>query len=248
MVQKNLRNSFPEKSAFELHKIEKQFYESLCDYGVETLKLASIKPDDLSKRMKFVNLEVIEEYKQKGQSVIIFSSHVFNWEWLLASAGLCLPLPIDFVYQTVNNKFFNDFSRMCRTRFGAHAINRDDVAREIVRRKNIQRVTAIIADQYPGLSKDKRYKTTFMHQETVFFQGANQLATLTQFPVVFAAVKKVKRGYYEARFEKIAEPPYMKEDFAMIERYITALEQNIRENPSEWLWSHNRWKKRHLKQ
>ncbi|MFM5956873.1 MAG: lysophospholipid acyltransferase family protein, partial [Dolichospermum sp.] len=42
IVWSNLRNSFPEKSAFELKKIERDFYSCLCDYGVETLKLLTI--------------------------------------------------------------------------------------------------------------------------------------------------------------------------------------------------------------
>ncbi len=246
LVRRNLSRSFPDKTKAELIDIEKRFYRSLADYGVETLHLLTIPADQLLQRMKFVNPEMIEEYKSENKSVIIFASHQFNWEWMLASASLSLPLPIDFVYQTVNIPLFNQFSLACRTRFGNHPVRREDVAREAARRKGIQRVVAIIADQYPGLGKDKKYLTTFMHQRTAFFQGANQLAVLTQYPVVFAEVKKVKRGFYEVRFVKIGEPPYKRGDFSIMESYIAAIEKNIRENPSEWLWSHNRWKKRHL--
>jgi Kdo2-lipid IVA lauroyltransferase/acyltransferase len=246
LVTRNLSKSFPRKSKQELKLIRKQFYRNLADYAVETIKLLTIAPEDLSARMRFTNVDVIDEYKEKNSSVIILSSHQFNWEWMLVSAGLSLPLPIDFVYQTVSNSFFNDFSLTCRTRFGSYPVRREDVAREVVRRKGIQRTIAILADQYPGLGKDKKYLTTFLNQPTAFFQGANQLAVLTQVPVVFAAVTNVKRGYYEVAFERIAEPPFAKDDFTMIEKYIDAVEKNISENPSGWLWSHDRWKKRHL--
>ena len=33
IVEKNLRNAFPEKTSEELASIEKQFYRNLCDYG-----------------------------------------------------------------------------------------------------------------------------------------------------------------------------------------------------------------------
>src|SRR5690606_39527651 len=65
--------------------------------------------------------------------------------------------------------------------------------------------------QYPGHGNDKRYSTTFMHQPTVFFSGLNQLASLTQYPVVYFAMRKIKRGYYETRVVPIADPPYEKE-------------------------------------
>ena len=38
VVRKNLVGSFPEKDLSEIKKIEKNFYSSLCDYFVETVK------------------------------------------------------------------------------------------------------------------------------------------------------------------------------------------------------------------
>jgi KDO2-lipid IV(A) lauroyltransferase len=198
--------------------------------------------------MSFTNLDVLEEYKQKGQSVIILSSHQFNWEWLLVSGSVSLPFPTDFVYQTVNNEFFDELALFSRTRFGAYPIKRDEVGRELIKRKNLQRGIAIIADQYPGLGKDKKYLATFLNQPTAFFQGANQIAILTQFPVVYAALRRRSRGYYTATFVKIGDPPFEKGDVSLIESYIRAVEENIRENPASWLWSHKRWKKRHLQE
>lgn len=247
MVIKNLRNAFPEKTEQERHAIERQFYINLCDYGVEMLKLFTIPREELAVRMKFTDISVIEKYKSQGQSVLILASHQFNWEWLLASGNFNLPVPVDFVYQPQQNQFFENFSLQCRTRFGAHAISRYNVARELIKRKNVQRGIAILSDQYPGLKADKKYQTRFLGQDTVFFLGAHQIAQLTQYPVVYARVKKTSRGYYEASFVNIAEPPHDKEDYTLIENYIRAVEDIIRENPAGWLWSHNRWKKRHLK-
>lgn len=248
MVQKNLKNSFPEKSATEIKAIEKQFYRNLCDYAVETLKLFTIKKQELGKRMLFRDVSVIEKYKQQNQSVVILASHQFNWEWLLSSGNFNLPVPVDFVYQPLSSPFFNRFSLLCRTRFGAHGISRYDVARELIRRKSILRGIAIVSDQYPGLGTDKKYQTRFLNQDTVFFLGAHQIAVLTQYPVVYAQVKKVKRGYYEASFVHIADPPHAKDDFKLIEHYIQSVEKVIQANPAGWLWSHNRWKTRHLDQ
>lgn len=248
MVQKNLKNSFPEKSAAELKKIEKDFYGNLCDYGVEMLKLVTLSKEELSRRMVFNHQHVPQGYKAQNQSILFLASHQFNWEWLLVSASISFPHPIEFVYQPVNSKFFDDFSLMSRTRFGAMAIKRDEVAREIVKRKTKLRGIASVADQYPGYGHDKKYITTFLNQETVFFYGTNQLAIMTQYPVLYYEIKKVKRGFYEASPVLVGEPPYEKTSDAVIEKYVRSVEKTIRENPSGWLWSHNRWKKRHLEQ
>jgi len=245
IVIRNLEHSFPEKTHDERRKIRKAFYLNLCDYAVETLKLLSITDRELKRRMIYKNPEIVNEYVNKNQSILIFASHQFNWEWLLAAGSLNLPLQIDFVYQQQHNRLFNDFSLRSRTRFGAYGIKRQNVAREVIKRKDILRAIAIVADQFPGHENDKRYWTKFLNQDTAFFQSINQLATLTQYPAFYAAIKKVKRGYYELELIKIAEPPYDNENFYVIDNYVKATERLVRQYPDGWLWSHNRWKNRH---
>ncbi len=246
IVVLNLRNSFPDKAEKEIEAIEKKFYRNLCDYSVETLKLLTINREELVKRMKFKNPELINPYKEKKLSVIYVTSHQFNWEWLVAAGCLFLPLPVDFVYQPPSSNFFNQFSLYLRTRFGAYPIKRADVAREIIKRKEINRGVAIVADQFPGHDNDKRYWTTFLGQETAFFQGINQLAYMTQYPVFFAKVNHPKRGFYEVELVKISTPPYQKDNFDMIENYVQETEAVIKSDPAGWLWSHNRWKKNRI--
>lgn len=246
LVRKHLANSFPDKTFAERKKIERLFYRNLCDYAVETLRLLSISRAELNKRVVFTNPEVIEPYRKKNLPVIALASHQFNWEWLLVAGNFHFTL--DYVYQPVNNTLTDKLLRAIRSRFGGFAIKRNELAREMVKRRNLWRMIAIVSDQYPGQKKDKKYITRFLNQDTAFFQAPDQIASLTQYPVVFSAIRKVKRGYYEATFIPLTEPPYVKDQENVIERYVQEAEKIIRENPDGWLWSHKRWKKRHLKQ
>lgn len=246
MVAKNLANSFPEKSKAERAAIEKNFYKNLCDYAVELLKLLTISKEELNQRMRFLQPEVPQSFASKNESILFLASHQFNWEWLLVSASINFPMAIDFVYQPVKSKTFDDFSLMSRSRFGAYPIKRDEVARETIKRRHIVRGIASVADQYPGYGRDKKYTTTFLNQETVFFYGTNALAQLTQFPAVYYGIRRVRRGFYEASPVVLATPPYEKSDERVIEGYVRAVEKVIIENPAGYLWSHNRWKTRHL--
>jgi KDO2-lipid IV(A) lauroyltransferase len=247
LVERNLRNSFPDKDRREIKKIETEFYKNLCDYAVEMLKLVTMSRDELNRRMVFKNFQVMEAYKAANQSILFLACHQFNWEWILVAASAKFPMAIDFVYQPVNNKFFDQLTLYIRTRFGAYPIKRDEVARELVKRKNVLRGLASVADQYPGYGRDKKFIVRFLNQETAFFMGTNQLALLTQYPAVFYPMKKVKRGYYEAHPVIVGSPPYDKTSEEVIQNYVRLVEAVIQEDPSGWLWSHNRWKKRHLK-
>jgi KDO2-lipid IV(A) lauroyltransferase len=246
LVSKNLKNSFPDKSSEELSTIEKDFYKNLCDYAVETLKLLSISKEELSERMRFNHSGFLEQFSSKNQSIIFLASHQFNWEWLLVSASLSFPMAIDFVYQPINNEFFDKITLQSRTRFGAYSIARDEVARELVKRRNVLRGIAIVADQYPGYKTDKKFPAHFLNQNTVFFLGTNNVAVLSQYPAVYYSIKKVKRGYYEASPHIVSLPPHDKTGTVVIENYIRLVEKAIGDDPSSWLWSHDRWKTRHL--
>src|SRR5882672_3172571 len=171
VVSRNLRLSFPEKNSSELKKTQKHFYRNLCDYVVETLKLLTMTREELGKRMVYKNPEVVREYTDRKQSVILFASHQFNWEWILAAGCFSLKTDVDFVYQSQRSTTFNEFLMSCRTRFGAYPIQREKVAREVTKRRHVVRAIAIVADQFPGLGSDKRYWTTFLNQDTAFFQA-----------------------------------------------------------------------------
>src|SRR5687768_10139642 len=69
-VHRNLKNSFPDKSTEELKIIEKRFYQNLCDYAVEMVKLLTISKEELSRRMKFNNPELPEKFKSQNQSIL----------------------------------------------------------------------------------------------------------------------------------------------------------------------------------
>jgi Kdo2-lipid IVA lauroyltransferase/acyltransferase len=231
----NLGNSFPEKSTNELEQISKTFFRNLCDYAVETVRLLSISESELRKRVGFTNANVIEKYTRNNQSVIILASHQFNWEWLLAAGCLYLPVPVDFVYLPQKSELANNYALATRTRFGGYAIPRESVGREGVRRKDIIRATAIVADQFPGHSNHRRYWTNFLGQKTAFFYGIIQLVELQKAGVYFSKIIKTSRGHYEVTLVEL-------NGSNIIKSYVEESEKMIHEQPEGWLWSHKRWK------
>ena len=61
IVRKNLTESFPNKSQREIVEIEKRFYHSFLDVALETCKLLTLSKEEMMRRMRFINVEVVNE-------------------------------------------------------------------------------------------------------------------------------------------------------------------------------------------
>lgn len=240
-VIENLHNSFPDKTPAEIKRIAKRFYRNYADVVVEMIKSISMDSRELDKRVTIRNQTLLEDYFERGQSVIVMLAHQCNLEWLMMAASIKLAHPLDAVYKPLSNQSLDRLLLASRSRFGGDPIRAKHTLMEIIKRKNQVRGYAIAPDQSPRGS-DEKYWTRFLNQDTAFFLGVEKIARLTKCPVVFIGSKRIKRGYYEAEFKALAEPPYQNPSNEITEHYAREVERQILKDPPDWLWSHRRWK------
>ena len=243
VVFENLRNSFPEKSDSEIEQIAKNFYKHIADLFIEFLKGYSITKNEINERVKIANLDIIKNYTDKNQSVIIVTGHIGNWEWLLHPLNLS-GIPMDIVYQKLSSPLFDKLTLFIRSRFTiTPLIEKQDTLRKTVDRKDVTRVLVLGSDQSPQNWK-AAYWTKFLNQDSGFFTGTERIARKFDYPVFFSEMRRVKRGFYEIEFTEIANPI----DFPNLpmgeitERFVKILDNSIQKYPSDYLWSHRRWK------
>ncbi|NNE33345.1 MAG: lipid A biosynthesis acyltransferase, partial [Winogradskyella sp.] len=74
-VKSNLRLVFPDKTEKEISDITSKFYHHLCDMIVEAIKSLTISDEQLKKRYKFSNVELINELEEKQRSIILMCAH-----------------------------------------------------------------------------------------------------------------------------------------------------------------------------
>lgn len=241
VVLENLRLSFPEKSAAEIQSIAKGFYRNLTDLIVETIKMPALSADELRRRVHFSNAELVKDQLGAGQAVIGMASHTSNWEWI-PSASVLQGMPTDSVYKTLNNPFFENLMRSIRASFGAVPVPMNTLPRRMVAQKDVPRIVALVADQVPDIPEYAHW-IDFLHRDTPFYPGTERLARSRNLPVFYTELRRVRRGYYEVTFTNIGQPPYdALPSGAILEKYRDLLEETIRKYPSDWLWSHKRWK------
>lgn len=240
VVRKNLINSFPDKNAVEIREIQRKFYKNLADTSVETIKLLTISEEDLLKRVKF-DSSLTRKYHDLGYDVFGMTAHFSNWEWLLVAGSNQVGLKLHAAYQTLRNPFFDKLMIKIRTRFGVVMHEKRDVIKDVINMKGESYLMSMVADQRP-FSNRNIYWSTFMNQDAAFYTGTEMLARRMDIKVVYASMKRVKRGYYEVRFLDIESSPLTSEPNAIIQKFIDLAEKNILDDPSSYLWSHDRWK------
>lgn len=247
VIWKNLTASFPEKSERELQKIERDFYHQFCDYLVETIKLMTISPAHFKERMQLTGMDEVEKCLARNQSVAIYLGHLFNWEYM-TSMPLWVPGDVQCcqIYHPLENKRLDGLFKYVRERFHSLCIPMMESLRRIIGFSRTHRaiIVGYIADQAPFWNNIHHWMT-FLNQDTPVLTGAERIAKHTGQACFYAHFSRPSRGHYVCEMKKITDQPATWKDYDITEAYFHLLEQNIREWPSLYLWSHNRWKRSH---
>jgi len=244
VVRTNLKRSFPEKSADELKKIERDFYQYLCDYLVAEVKMLTISEEEMFKRFNYTNKAYFHEMLVKYGGVILLIPHYGYFEWIISLATILDEGGVAAqVYKPLHNKNLDEMFKRIRSRFGGYNIPKHSTAKEMIKLYRAKKhfILGLITDQSPNIN-EAHYWTTFLNQDTVFMDGGERLAKMMGLPVFYADLKRTSRGYYEVYFELITETPKSMKDGEITEQFARKLEQTIHRDPPYWFWSHRRWK------
>jgi KDO2-lipid IV(A) lauroyltransferase len=237
----NIQRSFPEKTEKEHIEICKKFYHHFCDLIFESLKAFTISQEQIDKRVKFNNPEVINKYYDRKQSVIIAGGHYNNWEIFAVAVDALIKHKAVGIYKPLSNKYFDEKMRNTRSKYGLYMISTRDVKKVFDEEINNLTATIFAIDQSPS-NPDNCYWMEFLNQDTGILFGAEKYAKEYNYPVLYGRINKLKRGHYSFEFFDVSENPTSTEYGEITEKATKMLEQDIRRAPEFWLWSHRRWK------
>jgi KDO2-lipid IV(A) lauroyltransferase len=241
VVRDNLRRSFPTKTEQERLVIEKTYFRFLADNLIESLKSFSMSKKSFQKRFHLKNPEVITQFTDKKQSILLAMSHYANWEWSAPGLTSVLAVKTILVYKPLSNKSAEKVINGIRAKYGALMVPMKQSIRTIIEHQGETTITFMVSDQTPS-ARDNMHFVDFLNQPTAVFKGLEKIAKLTKSPIVYMHVERVKRGYYQAEFSVLEANPLATAEDEITEKYNKKLENIIIANPAYWLWSHKRWK------
>ena len=238
IVDKNIRNAFPDWADAERNALRKRFYHRFADIVVETIYGYQISNEEIEQRITYIDEDKLTEACHQYGGAITLLAHLGTWEWVAdygrrtASQGI---LEIN-VYRRLKNKYFNQLMLDIRGQRGGECVEKDVLLRRMIQLRNGERkpMYGMLSDQKPS-PRNAHVWTTFLHQETAFLNGGEVLSKRFGYPCFYGYIRSPKRGYYTIQLI-----PLKSENITV--EYAHLLEQNILEQPELWLWSHNRWK------
>ena len=240
VVIDNIQNTFIEKSQTEVIKLKNNFYDYFFELIVEIIKLLSISNNELNKRFTFSNINVIKQSLKKNKSVIVVVGHYGNWEWALRSASNLIDTKIIGVYKRINNTIFEWLLLKIRSNTNVLPVEIKSLPRELVN-NNEKKIYAMVADQSPTLEQSN-VRINFLNRDTLVYTGVEKISKKYNMPVFYLNIKLTSKGYYESTFEEINSKNINGKKLEITKEFFSKLENQIKNEPRLWLWSHKRWK------
>ena len=235
-INKNILKAFPNLSNNEVNKISKTMWEN---YGRILSEYMFMRDFRFKNKIEIIGQEILDEIKKNNERVIFISGHFSNFELMamhIEKSGVKLAA----IYRPLNNKFLNFIMEKIRKKY----ICKNQIKKGISGTKQL--LSLFKNGTSIALMIDQRVTQGI---KSIFFKHE---ASTTTIPAQF--VKKFKCKVVPIYIERIKDVNFKLTIYNPLEysknesiETITldlnqSLEKMILKNPSQWIWSHNRWK------
>ena len=228
-------------SSLTSEKINKISREMWGNYGrilSEYPYISNFRKGDLDKYIKIENIERLEEIK-KGQPVVFVSAHFSNFE-LMAMAIEKAGINLSAIYRPLNNKMVNSIMEPLRKKYICKKQIKKGLngVREALKYFKQGVSVAIMIDQRVSEGEKINFFNYPAHTTTIPAQFVKKFGCKIQ-PVHIERYDKI---YFRISFDEPITMNGNGDDSSVSLRLNQWLEEKIRKNPSQWIWSHDRWK------
>lgn len=259
VVRHNVDLCLPELSPEERNGIVAGFYRHLADIIVEAVWAGTRRnKSGVVERhlVEMVNPETVDGLAANGKSMVILSSHFANWE--LSGAIFCSnytgrTFPVTeqnyiVVYKKLKGESWNRFMKVNRTdllddpeHFEGY-LETNEVLRYVVQHRREQKFYNFITDQRPYRAAKGKLPVTFMGQQCQTMAAAANMAQRFGFSVAYQRMLNAGRGHYTIEYVPICADASTTTAQYIMDRYYQLLTEDVKANPSQYLWSHKRFR------
>ncbi|WOE71179.1 lipid A biosynthesis lauroyl acyltransferase [Hydrogenimonas thermophila] len=227
----------------EKREIIKKVYENLLFNLADFVKNQGISKEELLSKVKFENVEVIENAKKSGKPIIFMTAHYGNWE-LLALAIAAKFGPLSVVGRPLDSKVMNKILERNRKQFDIEVIPKKGAMRPLIKALKNGRSVGLLVDQ--NTSDNDGVLIDFFGKKARHTPAVSILAKRMNAIIIPAFIQTDDHKVYTISFYtplKIKNSGNNEEDILEnIQAQANITEQVICQKSEEWFWLHKRWK------
>lgn len=235
---RNLRIAYgKEKSLEDIQVLARQTCERTFANFLGTLKTTILPTAEIDQHITLSGLTELTQTLEQGKGAILVLGHMGNWE-ILNRLHQYLPkgVPAGGIYQPLKNPLVNGHLLKLREQDGSVLFSKREGFHGPASFVKKGGLLIIVADQKVARSG---IPIPFFNRISALSQLPSLLARKAGAPLFAAGIATSRPGHWHISFEHTPA--------ADTETIIQALEAQIRNSPTDYLWLHNRWKliKRH---
>lgn len=240
----DIQQAFPEMSPQQVHQTAVESWKNIGGILAEFIKLTAMTPEAFRKHCRVIGFEKMLK-AQDTTGGIIHIGHFTNWEAFgLASSVYGADKAV--LAQRVDNPYIDEETNRLRNIFTGRTFysnHEDKPFFACMRWLKKKKLLGILFDQN---TVSGEVWLPFMGRTAAFSPITALLSIKMQVPVFPVKVWREKDGTIVS---EIMDPVYPPKNFSMdnVRQFTKTLvgyyEMFLRENPSSWLWAHNRWKR-----
>lgn len=240
VVRSNLALCFPDMDQAKRERLYRRHLVEMMRLVLESGAVWFWPRDRLQRHVRRVDgWDQVLAAADRGKGVLLVGAHFGNWEIL--PLWVSMQVPFTALYKAPRQPGFDERVTNSRQRFGARLIASGSPAmRRLLAGLRRGEAIGLLADQQP--KQGEGVFADFFGQPALTMTLVNRLARRTGCAVLLASAQRLEHGRgWHLRFEP-AGPAITDEDPARAAGAMHRwLEQEIRRNPAQYLWSYKRF-------
>jgi len=243
IIRKNINFAFPNINSSDEKKIIKGMWSNYGRTFAEYVFLNKFSKNSPEQLISIQGKDILDKIKEKNESVVFVSGHFANFELMamqLSNHGINLSA----IYRPLNNIFLNPLMEYLRIKYICPSQIKKGRAgmREILKKIQEKHSIALMIDQRVTEGE----KVLFFNQPAYTTTIPAQIALKFRSKIVPISLKRIS----DVKFNMVVEKPIdversenQNKDILDISIKLNSVMENmIKNNPDQWIWSHNRWK------
>ncbi|MDB2515538.1 lysophospholipid acyltransferase family protein, partial [Candidatus Pelagibacter bacterium] len=230
---------FPDLSTMEIDHIIKNMWGNYGKILAEYIFIKEFRKSDLKNKINIVGQEILEKIKENNEPVIFVSGHFNNFE-LMAMHIEASGIKLAAVYRPLNNKFLNFIMEKIRKKH----ICKNQIKKGMSGTKQLlsffknKTSVALMIDQRVS----EGIKSDFFNEKALTTTIPAQFVKKFNCKVVPIYIERKNNLGFQLNVYEPIKFDHQESISSITLKLNVILEKMILKNPSQWIWSHNRWK------